>query len=92
MKHLLLFSIKLYWLLVPKTKRRKCIFRTSCSKKVFEVTKEYGFLSGYRELKFRIENCNSEFDIYTNIETGKLEMILKSGVFVKEKEISTNLL
>ncbi len=89
MKHLLMFSIKFYWLLVPKTKRRKYIFRTSCSKKIFETTKEFGFLSGYRELKFRIQNCNSEFDVYNNIENGELEMILKSGVIVRKEEIST---
>lgn len=91
MKYLLLNIIRVYWLLIPKGKRRKCIFDKSCSHHVFYQTKINGFKIGIKELKFRIRNCQPGFDIFTDSQTGKKKMILKTGIIVDEYQIAKRL-
>ncbi|QCX00762.1 membrane protein insertion efficiency factor YidD [Aggregatimonas sangjinii] len=88
MKHFLLNIIHIYWFLIPNSKRRKCIFKESCSHHVFRETKKDGFRKGLKELRFRIKNCQPEFDIFTDVVTGKKKMILKTGVILDESQIA----
>ena len=53
----------MYWLVIPKYKRRKCIFKVSCSNYVFKKTKEEGFISGYKALKKRIKSCRPGYNV-----------------------------
>ena len=92
MKYLLLNIIRVYWVLIPKSKRRKCIFNKSCSLHVFDETKNKGFRKGIIELNFRIKNCQPQFDIFTDTKTGKKKMILKSGIIIDEFQISERLI
>ncbi len=77
--------------MIPKNKRRKCIFHKSCSNHVYETTKSSGLIKGIQELIFRVKNCNSEFDIFTDLETGEKKMILKTGVIISESLIAERL-
>jgi len=88
MKILLLIIIKLYWLLVPKSKRRKCLFRTSCSKHVYQVTKEEGIFSGLLAFKYRVQNCRSGFQVFEDPIDGRSIMILANYQVLKENEIA----
>jgi len=92
MKSLLLTAIRLYWLIIPPERRRKCIFRHSCSKYVFDVTKHKGFRAGRKALLSRMRTCNSHFDIITDYKSGERMMYLKGGVVVGEAEIAERLL
>ena len=60
MKYLLLAIIKIYWLL-PKKERRKCIFKETCSKHVFRITKFHGFQKGLAALRLRQKQCRAGF-------------------------------
>ena len=91
MKFLLLNIIRIYWLFIPKDKRRKCIFDKSCSHHVFDETKANGFKIGIKELIFRMKNCQPEYDIYSDQKTGKKKMILKTGIIVNENQIAERL-
>ncbi len=91
MKFLLLGIIRLYWILIPVERRRKCIFSKSCSNHVYEETKTKGFYNGIKELIFRVKNCQPEFDIFTDFETGKKQMRLKTGIKVNDCQISERL-
>lgn len=88
MKFFLLNIIRIYWFLIPISKRRKCIFEKSCSHHVFDETKINGFKIGIKELNFRIKNCKPEFDIFTDVKTGKKKMLLKTGIIVDEYQIA----
>lgn len=88
MKYLLLLIIKSYWFIIPASKRRKCIFRKSCSKHVYEETIGKGIISGLKALKYRFENCRSGAQIFENPITGKLQIILLNNQILDEKEIS----
>ncbi|WP_210148404.1 membrane protein insertion efficiency factor YidD [Chryseobacterium scophthalmum] len=88
MKYLLLLIIKSYWFIIPASKRRKCIFRKSCSKHVYEETTSKGIISGLKALKYRFENCRAGAQIFENPITGKLQITLLNNQILDEKEIS----
>ena len=90
MKYLLLFSIWLYWKAVPTNKRRKCLFKVSCSNYVYKKTRNEGFVSGLRALRFRIQNCNSNYII---IEVdGENLLISRTNEIFKENVINKSVL
>lgn len=92
MRYFVLTAIRLYWLVIPPDKRRKCIFKRSCSKYVFDTTSKDGFWDGNRAFRFRIKNCNADFDIITDYKSGIRNMRLKDGVLIDESEIAERLL
>ena len=53
----------MYWVLIPKSKRRKCIFKKSCSHYVFDITKEKGLSKGIIALRYRYKNCRPGYNI-----------------------------
>jgi putative component of membrane protein insertase Oxa1/YidC/SpoIIIJ protein YidD len=90
MRQFLLLIIKLYWKFIPEKKRRKCLFKESCSNYVFRHTKEHGFLKGLLALKSRIKKCRGGYELYTG-ENG-FEMKLSDGTVLYEEEISLNIM
>lgn len=90
MKIILLFIIKIYWKFIPDSKRRVCLFKTSCSNYVYKNAKEKGLVAGLKALKFRIKNCNAN---YTIIKVKK-KVILITGenIVFEESEINDYLL
>jgi putative component of membrane protein insertase Oxa1/YidC/SpoIIIJ protein YidD len=91
MKYLILLTIRFYWLL-PKKERRKCIFRKSCSNYVFEATQERGLLEGLKAFYFRYKNCRGGFEIFKNPITNETQMLLPSKIVISGKEIAERLI
>ncbi len=81
---MLLLTIRIYWLLVPENKRRKCLFKTSCSHYVYQQAKNKGGLAGLRALLFRIQNCNANYQIM-EVGDGKI-LITKTNKVIPENE------
>jgi putative component of membrane protein insertase Oxa1/YidC/SpoIIIJ protein YidD len=90
MKQLLLIIIKLYWNLIPESKRRTCLFKESCSNYVFRHTNEFGFLKGILAFRSRVKKCRGGYEIYTG-QNG-FEMRLADGSTIMEEEISLNIM
>ncbi|WP_185226426.1 membrane protein insertion efficiency factor YidD [Chryseobacterium indologenes] len=88
MKKLITLPIKLYWWTIPPHKRRKCLFKTSCSKHVYIQTTTEGFFSGLKALHYRYYNCRSRAMVIKNPLTGKLQIILPNNHVLNEQEIS----
>ena len=90
MRIILLIVIKTYWFLIPNSKRRKCLFKTSCSNYVYNKTKSEGLVSGIIALKFRVENCNNRYNV---IEINSEKLLISSNqLLFKEKEINQSIL
>jgi putative component of membrane protein insertase Oxa1/YidC/SpoIIIJ protein YidD len=64
MKWLLMALIHLYWI-IPQKRRRRCIFKQTCSKYVYQTTKEKGFFNGIQALKQRMRQCRPAYALYT---------------------------
>jgi len=88
MKILLIAIIKLYWAAFPESKRRKCIFRISCSQYVYQATKNEGLYKGLVALRCRYLNCRTGFHIFENPNDGTKIMILPNGQTFTEDEIA----
>ena len=80
MSMLLLGFIKGYWRLIPPKKRKKCIFKKSCSHHVYDITKEKGFLKGMKALKFRFKHCRPGYYVINDRE-GKLLISARNHEF-----------
>lgn len=64
MKYILLFLIRVYWNL-PILRQRTCIFKISCSKHVYIVTKQHGGIRGVKEFINRWRQCRPGYVIVT---------------------------
>ena len=84
MKYILITIITLYWKFVPESRRRKCLFKRSCSKYVYDILKKEGFSQGIRALLFRIRNCNPKYFILT-INNEKVLVSATNRVFKLEE-------
>lgn len=87
MKNLLILLIKTYWIVIPPAKRRKCIFRTSCSQYVYKKTEEEGFISGLKAFQYRFQNCRSGACIIES-PSGEIQIILPNQQILNETEVS----
>lgn len=92
MKYFILFSIRLYWVVIPKQKRKKCLFKKSCSNYVFEQTLNEGFFIGLKAFWFRYKNCRSGYQIFINPVTNETQMLLPSKVIINKEEITDRFL
>lgn len=92
MRNLLLFVIRMYWLLIPKHNRRKCIFRKSCSHFVYDTTHEKGLKEGLKAFRFRFENCRGGFEIFQNPITHEVQMLLPSMIVIDSSEVAERLI
>lgn len=92
MKYIILFGIRLYWIIIPQSKRRKCIFKKSCSNYVFETTQKEGFIKGLKAFQFRYKNCRGNFQIFKNPINNQIQMILPSQIIIDKEEISDRLI
>jgi len=90
MQTLLLGVIRLYWFLIPESRRRSCIFRESCSRYVFRITSTEGFVTGYKALRARIKKCRPGYRLLKNGEL--YELHLKDGSIIPEDEIALRIL
>ncbi|WP_199140019.1 membrane protein insertion efficiency factor YidD [Pedobacter sp. ASV12] len=88
MKLFLLFIIKVYWAVIPKHKRRKCLFRVSCSKHVYEQTKAQGLCKGLMAFRYRFQNCRSGFQLFDSPIDGSRMMILPNTQLLQTHEIA----
>ena len=82
----------MYWKIIPASKRKKCIFKKSCSKYVFEITQKEGFINGLKAFQFRYKNCRGNFAIFKNPVTNKIQMILPSQIIIDKEEIAERLI
>jgi putative component of membrane protein insertase Oxa1/YidC/SpoIIIJ protein YidD len=92
MKGLLILLIKFYWFIIPERKRRRCIFRISCSRYVYQTTKNEGFYEGLIAFRYRFLNCRSGYQIFEHPVDGHITMVLPNGQLLTEAGISEKLL
>lgn len=92
MKFILLGVIELYWFLVPKSKRRRCIFKKSCSNHVYETAKNHGFVNGLKAFCFRFKNCRRNIQIFRNQTDNSILILLPSKVIIESDAIAENII
>ena len=86
MKFLILLIIKIYWKLIPASKRKACLFAESCSRHVYRITNQDGFWAGLKAFKSRYKKCRSGYKVGYNSQDGTTELHLVDGTILKEGE------
>ena len=92
MKYLILLIIQTYWNMIPKSKRKRCIFKISCSNYVYQITKKEGFLKGLKAFNYRYKNCRGNFEIFENPISKKKQILLSSNQIIDSEEIAERFL
>lgn len=92
MRALLLLLIRTYWFAIPQSKRRRCIFKVSCSNHVYEVAKTKGLYCGLVALTYRFRNCNGDYHLFDDPVHGDRRLVLKSGDVINADHIADRLL
>jgi len=87
---LLLFIIKLYWVIGSKAWPRECIFRVTCSNFVYKVTAQDGFVAGLNAFKMRWRACRPGYRMVWC--DGKMRILLADGSFAEFDEISEDII
>jgi len=88
MKYVLLFLIRLYWQVVPEKKRNRCLYKTSCSRYVYDVTLKQDIVDGVKALMVRVRTCNRHHEVVYLKEENVFVIRLKDGTMLQHAEIS----
>jgi putative component of membrane protein insertase Oxa1/YidC/SpoIIIJ protein YidD len=86
MRHFLLAAIRLYWRIVPGEKRRRCLFKESCSSLVYRVAKTEGFSRAIRAFLARCPKCRPGYRIH--VDRDSLRVTLADGSQANPLELS----
>ena len=92
MKYFILILIRAYWKFIPETNRRSCLFAESCSRYVFRITTEQGFVAGVNAFYKRYRQCRPGYQIKASTDSNEIEMVLIDGTVIEKKDIAENLL
>lgn len=87
---ILLFLIRLYWIIVPRSLRRTCLFRASCSHHVYHVAQREGLGAALSALRERWRRCRPGYQIVT--EGSQFQLVLADQTILEEQDISPRLL
>ncbi|WP_299762436.1 membrane protein insertion efficiency factor YidD [uncultured Dokdonia sp.] len=90
MRYLLLITIRLYWKLIPASRRKRCLFKESCSHYVYNITKAKGFITGVSALHYRYKHCRSGYTIL-QVPSQKI-LVSSNNIVFQEEEIHPRLL
>lgn len=78
--------------MIPKSRRRSCLFKKSCSCFVYETTANRGLMAGLKALQYRMDACKHGSYLYINPYSGKAEMVLPNNDIICHDEIAERLL
>ena len=90
MHHFFTIWIKIYWLIFAERNRNICLYKESCSKKIFRKFIENGILSGIYTFYERLKNCRSSYKFI--IEKEEIKIITKTGKIIENIEINPYIL
>lgn len=91
MKIILKTIIRLYWFFIPGHWRRNCIYRTSCSKHVYEITDKSGWRNGIRAFAERYQTCRPGYEVIFLPKENQLLVKLTGGRILQEHELAPDL-
>ena len=92
MKLFLLIIIRCYWFLIPPSRRNRCLFKKSCSRHVYEITKRQGLIGGMKALRHRFRTCRPGYFLFQNPMNGEWQLHLVTNEIINETEIAEHLL
>jgi len=90
MKFFLMVAINIYWLCWPTNWRRTCLYRESCSRHVYRITNNKGFIAGLTAFMKRYRKCRADYSVI--IRDDHFQLRLSDDSVLNEGDISKELL
>jgi putative component of membrane protein insertase Oxa1/YidC/SpoIIIJ protein YidD len=91
-KWVLLLLVHLYWLAVPPSRRRPCLFKESCSRHVHRVASERGFIDAVAALRRRLRQCRPGYRFVASADPSRADLFLADGSVLCADAVSPELL
>ena len=86
MKFILLLAVRIYWFAIPASRRRRCLFRESCSMHVYRTATDLGFRSGMSALRTRFKLCRPGYSWHG--DGADVRLVARNGVTIGLSELS----
>jgi putative component of membrane protein insertase Oxa1/YidC/SpoIIIJ protein YidD len=84
---LMIFAIRIYQFTWSGVHGRTCLFCPSCSWRAIQHFRTAGFREGIRLTRAQLVECCGDYSMRFD-EAGRIELITKSGVVVREGDIN----
>lgn len=84
--------IRLYWVAVPKSRRRRCLFAESCSHHVYRLVRDEGARVGIRALRMRWKQCRPGYRVNWSATDGELCLVLVDQTVLPRGSVAPSVL
>lgn len=81
----MLAIIRLYWWIVPEHRRRRCLFRETCSVYVYRRTRESGARCGILAAYRRLSACRPGFQV--QVRECTFEVVCRDGTIIPQSDL-----
>ena len=81
--------IRAYWWLWPRSSRRSCLYRESCSRHVYRIARLEGGLAGLAALRRRVKTCRAGYVVI--VSDGLFRVRLADGSVLQQCDASSDL-
>ena len=79
MRHLLIWAVRMYRVVVPPQRRRSCLFRESCSQHVERIAAQHGDIAALSAAWRRFRACRPGYSFEVDAQTTVWELVCVDG-------------
>lgn len=91
MRYLFISAIHLYRRLVPPDRRRRCLFRESCSMYIERIAREEGTLAVMFAMVKRLRSCRPGYEFHVLQENNCWELVCVDGSRFPQSEVASHI-
>lgn len=92
MRQLILWLIQLYHCYIPPAKRRRCLFRESCSQHVERIARERGGFAAIKAFLARARHCRPGYGFEWDADSGACFLVCANGAKIPKVMVSEHIL
>jgi len=90
MRNVIIYLIRLYRRFFPPEKRRRCLFRESCSQHVERVARERGGFAALKAFLARARSCRPGYGFQWDANAGTWFLVCADGAKIPAAKVSDN--
>lgn len=91
MRSLIIHAIQYYRRVIPPERRRRCLFRESCSQHVERIAREQGGLAALKAFLARARRCRPGYGFEWEAHTGTWFLVCADGSKIPPAHAATHL-
>ncbi len=92
MRTAIIFWIHIYRYFIPEDKRRRCLFRESCSHHVERIARERGGIAAIKAFLARARHCRPGYGFEWDADSGAWFLVCTNGAKIPKVMVSEHIL